>query len=359
MSVPEGDFCGHCGAHLTTASPTRRHAFAAVPSESVAHLSIVTTLFPHLAHRRGGAFRWALIAGTAAVILLAALDLFAPATAVATFLLPALYLLYLYEVEVYENEPWLVVGTTMFAGALFGFAFTQYAGGAVAGLDLTGDTSSAFLLAGIAIPIMAQALMLLGPLFLYSFRGGFREPLDGLTFGAASALGFTLASSLTTFWPLLAGPLVGNGSGLDWTLRLLQAGILISLINASTTGVITASIWLHRYDVRRSGGEWYVSILTALVIALASQILLGMISFVIPDLFAQVVIRSLAAVALLLYLRVVIHESLMAEGSVHEIGPDAPCAECHRVVPTMLYCPACGVNRAASSKHSRPQVGSA
>jgi RsiW-degrading membrane proteinase PrsW (M82 family) len=359
MSVPEGDFCGHCGAHLTTASTTRRHAFAAVPSESVAHLSIVTTLFPHLAHRRGGAFRWALIGGTAAVVLLAALQLFAPATAVATFLLPALYLLYLYEVEVYENEPWLVVGTTMFAGGLFGFAFTQYAGGAVANLNLTGDTSSAFLLAGIAIPIMAQALMLIGPLFLYSFRGGFREPLDGLTFGAASALGFTLASSLTTFWPLIAGPLVGSGSGLDWTLRLLQAGILISLINASTTGVITASIWLHRYDARRSGGEWYVGILTALVVALAAQILLGMISFVIPDLFAQVVIRSLAAVALLLYLRVVIHESLMAEGSVHEIGPDAPCPECHRVVPTMLYCPHCGVNRAASSKHSRPKVGTA
>jgi PrsW family intramembrane metalloprotease len=359
MSVPEGDFCGHCGAHLTTASTTRRHAFAAVPSESVAHLAIVTTLFPHLAHRRGGAFRWALLGGTASVVLLAALQLFAPATAVATFLLPALYLLYLYEIEVYENEPWLVVGTTMFAGAVFGFAFTQYAGGAVADLNLTGDTSSAFMLAGVAIPIMAQALMLLGPLFLYSFRGGFREPLDGLTFGAASALGFTLASSLTTFWPLIAGPLVGSGSGLDWTLRLLQAGILISLINASTTGVITASIWLHRYDVRRSGGEWYVSILTALVVALGSQILLGMISFVVPDLFTQVVIRSLAAVALLLYLRVVIHESLMAEGSVHDIGPDATCPECHRVVPTMLYCPHCGVNRAASSKHSRPKVGSA
>jgi RsiW-degrading membrane proteinase PrsW (M82 family) len=359
MTVPQGDFCGHCGAHLASASSSRRHAFAAVPSESVAHLSIVTTLFPHLAHRRGGAFRWALLGGSAAVLLLAGLHLFAPATAVATFLLPALYLLYLYEVEVYENEPWLVVGATMVAGAVFGFAFTLSAGGAVAELDLTGDSSSAFTLAGVAVPIMAQGLMLLGPLFLYSFRGGFREPLDGLTFGAASALGFTVASSLTEFWPLIAGPLVGSGSAVDWGLRLLQAGILISLINASTTGLVTAALWLHRYDRLRSRGAWYSSILATLVIALGSQILLGMLSFVVPDLFVQVVIRSVAAVALLLYLRVVIHESLMAEGDVHEIGPDAPCPECHRVVPTMLYCPACGVNRAASSKHSRTQVGSA
>jgi hypothetical protein len=356
MTVPEGDFCGHCGAHLATASSSRRHAFAAVPSESVAHLSVITTLFPHLAHKRGHAFRWVLLGGSIAVVLLAALQLFAPATAVATFLLPALYLLYLYQVEVYENEPWLVVGSTMVAGAIFGYAFTSYAGAAVAQLDLTGDTSSAFVLAGVAIPIMAQALMLAGPLFLYSFRGGFREPLDGLTFGAASALGFTLASSLTTFWPVIAGSLVGSGSGLDWALRLLQAGILTSLINASTTGIVTAAIWLHRYDLRRSRSAWYSNILTTLLVALGSQILIGMLSFVVPDLFAQIVIRSLAAIALLLYLRVVIHESLMAEGALHEIGPDAPCPECHRVVPTMLYCPSCGVNRAASSKHSRSKV---
>jgi hypothetical protein len=359
MTVPQGNFCGHCGAHLTTASTTRRHAFAAVPSESVAHLSIITTLFPHLAHRRGGAFRWALLGGSAAVVLLAAFHLFAPATAVATFLLPALYLLYLYEVEVYESEPWLVIGVTMVAGAILGYVFSTYAGGAVAQLDLTGDSSSAFLLAGVATPIVSQALMLAGPVFLYLYRSHFREPLDGLAFGAASALGFTLASALSSFWPLLAGPLVGSGPALDWALRLLQAGILVALINASTTGLITASAWLHRYDRRRSKGSWYTSVLTTLLIALGAQTVLAMLTFVVPDLLAQVLLRILAAVGLLFYLRLVLHESLMAEGAIHEIGPDAPCPECHRVVPTMLYCPSCGVNRAASSKHSRPQVGRA
>jgi len=356
MTVPEGDFCGHCGAHLTTASTTRRHAFAAVPSEHVAHLSVISTLFPHLTHRRGGAFRWSLVVGSALVVLLAAMHLFAPATAVATFLLPALYMLYLYEVEVYESEPWLVIGVTMVAGAILGFAFTATLGSATAQLDITGDSSTAFLLAGIVVPIAGQVLMLAGPLFLYMFRSRLREPLDGLTFGAASALGFTLASSLTAVWPLIAGPLIGVGSAFDWAVRLLQAGILISLINASTTGLITASLWLHRYDLRRSRGAWYANILTTLVVALGAQIAVGMLSFVIPDLITQVVITALAAIALLLYLRLVIHRALLAEGAVHEIGPDGPCPECHRVVPTMLFCPACGVNRSASSKHSRPHV---
>src|SRR6202171_2832074 len=187
--VPAGNFCGHCGAHLTSASTTRRNAFAAVPSEHVAQLSIISTLFPHLPHRRGGAFRWALVAGGAVVLLLAALHLFAPATVAATLLLPVLYLLYLYEVEVYEDEPWLVIGATMVTGAVLGYAFTAFSGRAGSGLTLTGDRDDAFVLGGVAIPIVAQALMLAGPLFLYAFRGRFREPLERLTFGAASPLG--------------------------------------------------------------------------------------------------------------------------------------------------------------------------
>jgi hypothetical protein len=357
LVVPVGDFCGHCGAHLISGSPTRAHAFAAVPSEHVARLSIISTLFPHLAHRRGSAFRWALGSGGAAVLVLATLHLFAPATIAATFLLPVLYLLYLYEVEVYEDEPWLLIGATMIAGAALGYAFTSFSGGALARLNLTGDRETAFVLTGVAVPIVAQALMLAGPLFLYLFRGRFREPLDGLTFGAASALGFTLTSSLTAFWPLLDGPLVGTGAPLDWSLRLLRAGILLSLINASTTALVTAAVWLQRYDRRRAGTPRASSILAALIVAIGVQVALGLVGFAVTDLVAEVAFLLLATLALLLYLRLVIHQALLVEGAAHEIGPDARCPECQRVVPTLAFCPACGTARAADSKHGRPRAG--
>src|SRR2546430_993531 len=119
-TVPAGEFCGHCGAHLPTGNVRRTHAFAAVPSEGVAHLSIITTLFPHLPHRSGRPFVFALTAGGTLVLALAALHLFAPATVAAVLVLPVLYLIYLYEVEVYESEPWLVIGATMVIGALLG-----------------------------------------------------------------------------------------------------------------------------------------------------------------------------------------------------------------------------------------------
>jgi ribosomal protein L32 len=348
--VPAGEFCGHCGAHFTRGDAGRRHAFAALPSEPVVHVSIVSTLFPHLPHRRGGAFRWALVAGAALVLLLAGFHLFTPATIAAVFLLPVLYLLYVYEVEVYDSEPWLLIGATMVAGAILGYAFTSLTGGTVSGLEISGDAGSNFLFAGVVIPIVAQALMLVGPLFLYFFRPGLREPLDGLTFGAASALGFTLATMLTSIWPLLAGPLVGSGSPLDWSLRLLNSGILIMLINASTTSLVAASVWLNRYDLRRAARGWEASLLTTMVVAVGAQVILGILSVVVPDLLLKVGIHAVAAVALLVYMRLVIHQALLAEGAVHEIGPDAACPECHRIVPTMLFCPACGVARAAAKQ---------
>jgi hypothetical protein len=357
MSVPAGDFCGHCGAHLPTASTSRRHAFAAVPSEPVAHLSIISTLFPHLPHRQGGAFRWALIAGIALVVVTAALRLFAPATAAAAILLPALYLLYLYEVEVYEDEPWLVVGATMVAGAVLGYVFTAWTGGAVSQLNLTGDRNAAFVLAGVVIPVVAQALMLAGPLFLFRFRRRFREPLDGLTFGAASALGFTFTHTLVQFWPLITGPLVGSDRPLDWALPLLRAAILSPLVNASTTAIITASIWLFRYDRSLARGAWQASVRATLAVAFGSQVLLGVLSFVVPEGLIEVAIWALASVLLLLFMRLVIHQALMAEAVEHEIGPDSTCPECHRVVPTMLFCPSCGVARTAASKSPRTRVG--
>ena len=351
-SVPSGDFCGHCGAHLTIGT-RRTNAYTAVPAERVAHLSIISTLFPALPHRRSGPFRVALVAGGAVVVMLAALHLFAPATAAAVFVLPVLYLLYLYEVEIYEDEPWLVVGATMVIGAVLGIVFTSVTGGALAQLILTGDRDASFGLAAVAIPVLAQALMLGGPLLLYIIRGRFREPLDGLTFGAASALGFTLASSLTAFWPLFAGPLVAAGSPLDWGLRLTRAGLFVSLINACTTALVTAALWLHRYDRRQAGRRWHSSILFALVVAFGVQIALGVMAFLVDDLIVDFVILAATTAVLLLYVRLVIHDALLVEGVEHEIGLDAPCPECHRVVPTMAFCPSCGAARAAAPKQHR------
>src|SRR5260370_32188011 len=146
----------------------------------------------------------------------------------------------------------MLFAALMVEGEHLGYAFTSLTGGTVSALEISGDTGCNFLFAGVFIPIAGQALMLVGPLFLYFYRPGLREPLDGLTFGAASALGFTLATTLTAIWPLLAGPLVGSGSPVGWSLGLLNSGTPMMLINASTTSLATATLWPNRYDLRRA-----------------------------------------------------------------------------------------------------------
>jgi RsiW-degrading membrane proteinase PrsW (M82 family) len=355
--VPAGDFCGHCGAHLISDSKRRTHAYAAVPTEQVAHLSIITTLFPHLPHRRGGPFRLGLVAGGVLVLVLAAFHLFAPATAAAVFVLPVLYLIYLYEVEVYESEPWLVIGVTMVVGALLGFLMTRIVGGTVEAKLMNQDLAGAFILGAVLTPLLGQALMLVGPLILYANRRQFHEPLDGLTFGAASALGFTLASALTQLWPLIAGPLVATGSTVDWAIRLTRAGLLVMIINASTTAIVTAAIWLRRYDRRKRGRPWRTNIGVGVAVAFGVQLLLGLLLFVQHERLLDFAILLVAALGLLLYLRLVIHDALLVEGAEHEIGPDSVCPECHRMVPTMAFCPACGAARSAAPK-GKPRVTS-
>jgi len=358
-AVPSGDYCGHCGAHLALRQEGDRQrgfSYAAAPHEHVYQLNVITTLFPHLPHRRGHAFLWTLIAGATVLILLAGFHLFAAATAVAAFLLPTLYLLYLYEVEIYEHEPWQVVGATFAVGTGLGLIFSLIVGPGLSRTALSGDVGASVLLGGFALPLIAQALMLAGPLLLIT-REHFDDALDGLTFGAASALGFSLASMLVALWPILDGPLVGVGSALDWGLRLLRLGILVALVNATTTGLITASLWLYRHGRRRHYHEgWHWGLPASILVAFGSQIALGVLSSLISDLLVVVLLWIVGAAVLMLYLRLVIHHALLEEGAEHEIGPNAPCPECHRVVPTMLFCPACGVARSAAPKTGRQQV---
>jgi RsiW-degrading membrane proteinase PrsW (M82 family) len=313
--------------------------------------NVVSTLFPHLPHRHARTFAVLLIAGLVLVGTLAFGGLFAPATAAASVLLPALYLFYVYEVQVYEHEPWLVVAATFVTGLVLGFLATALFG-APGPLRLRQPLASE-LVGAAGGAVLAQILMLLGPLLLVR-RAHFDEALDGLAFGAAAALGYSLATSLVVLWPVVAGPVFGDGPRLDWALRVLRQGVLVGLVNASATALMTTSIWLRFH--RPSGGRhrsWAWGLEAAIMVAFGVQVLLAVLSRLVPDLFLLVVSWLAVAMLLLCYLRLVIHQALLEEGIEHEIGQEAACSECHSMVPTMLFCPACGVARSAAPKVAR------
>ncbi|MBV8194668.1 MAG: PrsW family intramembrane metalloprotease [Candidatus Dormibacteraeota bacterium] len=351
--VPVGTFCGNCGAHLTdSGGRDRLRHFAAAPSEHVAKTAVISTLFPHLPQRHAHIFREALILGLVVVVILAAVHLYAPALLAAAVLLPVLYLLYLYEVEVYEHEPLLVIAATFVVGAALGVGYTLITG-QLFKATFNGTQQGVFL-TGVLLPIIFQLLMLVGPLLLIAHRS-FDEVLDGLTFGVASALGFTMAAVITGYWHVLTAPLAGTaGISTDEIAGILRAAILAALVNASTTGMICAALWQtrrartrdrHTSPLRRVPGT--------LVVAFGAQILLGIVSYYIGSLLLLVAVWVVVAGVLLVWLRLLLHFALLDEGAEGAIGPPAACPECHRLVPTMLFCPACGVARAAGPKQHR------
>lgn len=351
--VPAGTYCGNCGAHLADHDQGRARldSYAAAPGEHVRRATVISTLFPHLPHRRAHTFRQVFGAGLALIILLAALRLYAPATMVAALLLPVLYLLYLYDVEVYESEPVTVVAATFVLGTVLGVGDTLLAGRVLtAGLQ---GPQQGVLIAGVLLPLLAQLLMVAGPLLLLS-RRRFDETLDGLTFGVAAALGFTMATVVAGSWYLLTAPLQGIAPGTEDILRLLREGVLVALVNASATGMITAAIWTWRHGRSRGrhASTWRALPATAAV-ALAAQVILGVAGFYITSLLLQVAVTGAAAILLLVWLRVILHHALLDEGVDHIAGEPTVCAECHRLVPAMHFCPACGAARSVAPKHSR------
>jgi len=220
---PDGSFCTRCGAHQGTTleagdAKTREHRYAAHPGEHVAQPAIFTTLLPHLGHHKIHEFRWAFIAGLAGVLILYLAGLITAAILVSAFLVPVLYVIYLYEAQVYRDEPALVLGFTIGGGVVVGIVVTlferliynpfQYTTN-----PLNGATVSvgALLILGLLMPVIQEALKPLPALFLPN-RNDFPETVDGLVFGVAAGLGFSVAETLIGFSSTLASLiLIGGG----------------------------------------------------------------------------------------------------------------------------------------------------
>ena len=125
----------------------------------------------------------------------------------------------------------------------------------------------------------------------------------------------------------------------------------------NTTGMITAALW-QRIHQHSSGRHTHpvLGLPAVAITAFGAQIALGLLAYYAGSLVLLVVIWAIAAAVLLLWLRVLLHNALLDEGTEHLIGPPSACPECHRLVPTMRFCPVCGVARTASPKHGRPAV---
>lgn len=348
--VPDGVFCTRCGAHQGTTGEagnarTRTHRYAAHPAEHVIQPSLFTTLFPHLGAHKIHEFRWAFAVGLAGILVLYATGLISAAILVAIFLVPVLYLIYLYEAQVYRDEPATVLGFTIGGGIVLGIIVTlierqlynpyQNIGNP---LHAAGISVGVLLLLGLAVPVVQEAVKPLPALFLPN-RADFPETVDGLVFGIAAGLGFGLAESLVGFSSALTSLPAHTTSG-NWIFELATLAVFLPVLQGSATGMIAAAIWRYRRGrlTSREMGGVAVAVVAHVAFSAGSQLLKDAAINQLVVLVWQAAVDG----AVLIYVRFLLHHSLLEEAA-HMGFAETVCANCHIHVVASGFCPSCGM----------------
>ena len=340
-----------CGAPLQAAlaRAQQRQAFAAAPAEGRYAPRLISSLFPRLPHSSERSFRAALALGVVIVAALAGLRLFGVALVTAALLMPLISLLYLYDVDVYEQSPGWPVLWTVGWGTAAGVAVGLLARSlAPSGPALVDRSSTAQLLTGgLLVPALGTLAMLAGPLVLLPYRR-FNDALDGATFAGVSAAAFAAAQAIVVGAGTLAAGLRPAGAPLPWIERLLAMAVATPALAMGAVGFAGAALWLRfRAPVaaRRALGPLGAP---AVAVGLAVGLVVAgaLTETLLPAGLWLLACAALAAGALVL-LRQGLHVGLLQESGERPLGPEIRCANCGHETVTHTFCGHCGIALAA------------
>ena len=354
QSTPEGNFCVRCGAPLDGDLEHSRHRtqYAAAPGQHRYAPWLVSTLFPHLTRHSERPFRIAIGLGALVVALLGALRLFPVALITAAILMPLLTVIYFYDVDIYEREPWWAAAWTLVWGAVAGVGVGLLAHAvAPTGPALINRGSTAHVVTGgILLPALGVLLVVAGPLLLLR-RARFNEALDGATFGAIAAAAFSAAEAIVVGVDVLSGGLRPGGAAAPWVERLLALAIATPVLWMSAIGAVGAAVWLrYRAPVKDRSALGPLGSPPAAMVVSTALVMIGAVGETFLPAGAWLAwLVALDLVALIL-LRRAIHLGLLEEAGERAIGPDVRCANCGAMTATHTFCNNCGISLKALPK---------
>jgi hypothetical protein len=360
--VPRMQYCIRCGDPLSDeynveGRAAARDRFAAAPNEKVRTVALISTLFPQLPRAEMTRFRLAFLIGAGLILVLTLLGFFPVALVASAVLVPLLMILYVWVVDIYEDEPISIIGFTMLWGVAAGLIYALIvralpAGGTGFGASDAGSIA----INGVLMPVLAALMMLAGPLFLLPQRR-FNDVLDGATFGAASAVAFAGTNVIVQALPILGGGLRPAGDPLPWVIQLISLGVLQPVIAAGAIGATAAAFWLrYRAPVTDRNALGYVGVpIVALVLAAALFVAAGLARTVLPLIPATAVLALLAALALL-WLRAALHLGLLQESREIRVQRSIVCPNCGHITAEHTFCGNCGISLRALPRGVRARA---
>ncbi len=370
--VPEvAHFCHKCGLDLVPEGDRGKRRFALQPDEPVASFALVSSIMPREAGRHPQTYRAALTITLAAALIASLFGALPIAVLIAAFAIPIVYIVYLYDVNLWEDAPIPVVGLAfVLTGVLaagFTWLWTQWMPIQAALRDPAGNPISSpslvgFLIFAILVPIVGEAIRQLGPILLAS-RPAFDDLMDGVTFGIVSGLAYAAADTLVRHWELLTGGLAQPQPG-QWATLILLEGFVKPLIMGTATGLAVAEFSGLGKGYDGFTPRYYSGLALAVgvnALFATGAYFLGFVANSSLALSLQVIWGLILLGLLILRLRSVLHIGLTeaaledaATSGVHsgegvELGF---CAHCEMpLLPGSSFCSACG-----ASTRARPKV---
>ncbi len=203
---------------------------------------------PRGAGQRPQTYRMALTIALVVALVAAIFGAMPIAVLVSAFAIPVVYIVYIYDVNLWEDEPLPVAGLAFGLTGVLAIGFTilwTYLRGPVPFGTTTFDgtlsaapTVGTFLLVALVVPIVGEAIREIGPVLLAS-RPEFDDLMDGLTFGVISGVSYACFDTLIRHWDLLTGGLQAQDPGL-WVSLIFLEGFVKPLIMGTATGIACA-----------------------------------------------------------------------------------------------------------------------
>lgn len=357
-------YCSRCGDGLR--GRKTRGGYAVQAGESVRQMAVISTIMPHSNHRTGDHYRWAILVGGVLVLAAAALGLIPLALAAAAFLIPLAYIVYMYNINLWQDAPakvmlLLYVGTGLLA-ALVSLAFYHWVfGGQFAEMTLhaaTGEVGDVplvpLLIFAVVLPIITEIVKNLGPVVLARMPQ-FDDMIDGLTFGVAAGASYAAFETIIAFSSVFTSGdfRVENGIA-TWIVVILNLMVVKTLIYGTATGLAMAAFsgkgigydgftpaYFKNFGIAVGAGIVYWVGVQLLAYAPYGN-LLGLILGLVILAFLIVRIRVVMQAALL--------EAALEDASSRLSDVDAECPECENpVLAGAAFCVACGTNVRATA----------
>ena len=376
-------FCHRCGTSLRTGDAKRSGDYAVQTAEGVTQFALISTVMPHTSRRSADNYRWAMIISGVLILGATALGLLPVAIAAAAFLVPLTYLVYIDDVNLWEEAPAaVVVGLFVATGALsvlvsllffdwvFGDQWASFAGGGPARGGIGSLSLPALLIFAVLLPVVAEVAKNLFAILLAS-RDEFDDMIDGLTFGVAAGTAYAAVETVVVYSSVFTSPDFRTTSGIaSWMVVVLNVMVVKSLIYGTATGIAVAA-----YSGKGEGYDGFTpAYLANFGLAVGANVVywlgvrlmaylpfgnaLGLIwGFMI--LAALVIkIRMMLQVALL---EAAVEAAAKGDGSEDKRSTfvETFCPECENMLlANSSFCIVCGTSVRSSSRQARRAMGS-